>query len=478
MAKFYESVQEQAVAIKETIIDLFSDIKLFIIEAWPVLLVLFSVLVIALWVVDPVPPRHVVMAVGAKDSADDFLGKKYKEYFANKGINLELINTNGSVENLDKLIDMKSPVMASFVMTGTANQRLENVQTLGSVSYEPLWCFYKGNDNFYNRSAEGLKTLIQKKINIGSDGSGTKLQTTKILDLLGIDKSKGNFTTYHNSEAADMLIEGKIDGACIVDSIDSVIVQKLLSSKDVHLSYMSRAEAFTKKIPSLEAVTVPKSSLDIINDIPKENMQLLATTREILIDKDLHPAIQTLFLMAATRINGGETFFSKESEFPGFKDNSLQRSQEAETFYAKGEPYMVSWLPFWISEFARRLFLTLLPLAAIAYPIIKSTPNYYKNRVRAKINKLYGEIKFFEQQLVDNYQKEKLPEYLEKINDIEAVALKMKVPKSISQDYYTMRSSIEFINNRLVNGVYADGTLSVEESPQLELDFYKEETKD
>lgn len=470
MASFYETVRDQVNAIKETIADLIVDSKIFILEAWPLLLVIFMIGIVALWVSDPIPPRHVTMAVGPKGSADDLIASKYQKYFEEHGIVLEIKNTNGSVTNYTDLIDPKSPVQAAFVLAGVADKDNKDILTLGSINYEPLWCFYRGTENFFTRTGTGLEAMMSKRVNIGPIGSGTFNQISSILKLLKIDITKTNFTNYPSSQAADMLINGKLDSVCIVDSLDSPTVVKLLSQKDLHLSYNARAEAYAKKIHSIEVVDVPRSSLDLEMGIPAENMKLLASTREILVDKDLHPAIQTLFLMAATRINGGETFFSKEGEFPAFKDNNVQRSSEAETYYTKGEPYMVSWLPFWMSEFARRLFLTLLPLAAIAYPIIRSTPNYYKNRVRGKINKLYGEIKFFEQQLVDNYEPSKLNEYLGRLRTIEADALKMKVPKSISQDYFTMRSSIEFVANRLVNGIYQKEQ-EAEPSPQLEFDF-------
>lgn len=475
MSGFYESVKEQSVAIYETVVEGFADFKTFVAEAWPLLILLFVILSIALYISDPIPPNHVVMAVGPKGSADDILAHKYQDYFKSKGIKLELINTEGSVDNLNLLKDPKSKVEAAFVLTGTMDEQDKGINTLGSVGYEPLWCFYRGEDAFITSGGNGTKFLLTHKVNIGQPGSGTYHLINKLLGLINIEPNRPNFSKYSLDEAVEKISQGKIDALCFADSVDNPNVQKLVDMKDVHLSHMDKSEALSRKVQYLEMVTVPKGALNLVDDIPKSNVNMIAATREILVYKDLHPAIQTLFLMAAKKINGGESFFAKEGEFPTFKDNFIKRSEEAETFYAKGEPYTVSWLPFWLSEFARRLVLTLLPLAAIAYPIVRSTPNYYKNRVRGRINKMYGEIKFLEQQLVQSFDEEKKFEYLNKLKEIEVNSLKMKVPKSISQDYFTMRSSIEFINSRILSDFYKKEQEENLTSNSLQLDLFDED---
>jgi hypothetical protein len=195
-------------------------------------------------------------------------------------------------------------------------------------------------------------------------------------------------------------------------------------------------------------------------------MDLISVTTEILIDERLHPAIQTLFLMAARSINGKQSFFSQEGEFPAFKDSSLKRSGEAETFYEKGTPVLMEFMPFWLAEFIRRVILTMLPFFAIAYPVIRSMPNYHKNRVRGRINRMYGSLKFFEQELISSYDPVEKQAYLNRLDSMERDALSMKVPKSVSSDYYTLRSSIDFVRNCLVRDGYAIHLQSAQPVPQ------------
>jgi hypothetical protein len=70
-----------------------------------------------------------------------------------------------------------------------------------------------------------------------------------------------------------------------------------------------------------------------------------------------------------------------------------------------------------------------------------------------KINRLYGELKTFEQDLLTNFDLTKRDEYLKKLDLLEYQALNIKVSKRLAGDYYTLRSSIDYVRNCLNRGV-------------------------
>lgn len=452
MGSFREDVRDQMVAIRETVIDGWNDLVMFIKETWPALLVLLTVLVVALWVADPAPPRHVMMATGPTGSSNEALGQKYAAYFAEKGITLTLVPTEGSVENIKRLQDRSDPIMAGFVMSGTAPPHAHGIQTLGSINYQPLWCFYRSSQPLSIGQRE--RALLDRSLNVGTPNSGTYMLTMKVLEMIGLILDRSNLKQLPDDVAIEALRHGELESLCIVDTYESPNVQKLLRIEGLQVAAFERADAFTRMVPAIEMVTVPEGSLGLLINRPMQSMPLISTTTEILIDDRLHPAIQTLFLMAARAINGSESFFSQEGEFPAYKDSSLKRSNEAAIFYEKGTPLLVEFLPFWLAEFIRRLALTMLPFFAVAYPIIRSMPNYHKNRVRGRINRMYGALKFFEQSLITGYEPTRKADYLSQLDKMELDALGMKVPKSVSSDYYTLRSSIDFVRNCLLRDGY------------------------
>ena len=177
---------------------------------------------------------------------------------------------------------------------------------------------------------------------------------------------------------------------------------------------------------------------------------MIAPTTHLLIDKNMHPAIQLLFLQAAQKINGGRTFFSKYGQFPAFMESTVPESTVAKEFYEKGTPFLMNYLPFWLAEFIDRLFILILPLFAFAYPLLKTMPGYRLTRARTRINEVYGSLKFFEEELTSSYDSSKNKTYVETIDQIDLRAKSLRVPKALSSEYYSLRTNIDFVRNMIV----------------------------
>ena len=104
MASFKEDVLEHVSAIYQTVEDEIKSWTDLLKEVWPLLILLLVGLLLLIWFAKPAPPKKVLMATGTGGSYK-VLGEKYQEYFKKKGIQIELIPTHGSSENLHHLID-------------------------------------------------------------------------------------------------------------------------------------------------------------------------------------------------------------------------------------------------------------------------------------------------------------------------------------------------------------------------------------
>ena len=99
----------------------------------------------ALTVGNPFPPDTLVMATGPEGSAYPELGARYHEVLRRAGIDLRLIRTEGGVENLARLRDPASGVRVAFLESGLTNrEESPDLVSLGTVSFEPLWAFFRG----------------------------------------------------------------------------------------------------------------------------------------------------------------------------------------------------------------------------------------------------------------------------------------------------------------------------------------------
>ncbi|MFH0884021.1 MAG: TAXI family TRAP transporter solute-binding subunit [bacterium] len=446
MGSVKEDWLEHASAIYETVVEQLRSWQKFVRETWPLVLLLLAALGLVIWFAKPAPPKRVLMA-SQIDGYYRALAQKYVEFFRKHGVTLDLVPTQGTQENLDRLKDRRDPVQVAFVQGGLVKSGdTSGLLSLGSIDYDPVWFFYR--NGFIIESDEDIHRVLKMRIAIGPEGSGTHMQAMHILKLNGVAPAS-TLLTMPNHEGVQALQRGEIDAVFLVDGLESDDVQALLKDLNIRLVNFRRADAYTRLLPFIEKLEVPMGGFDLMRNIPPHDTTLLSTTTNLLIDHQMHPAIQMLFMQAAQEINGKESYFVRHNEFPSFKDSVVPESKVAVRFHQKGPPFLIHYLPFWLSEFIERMFFVLLPLFAFAYPVINAIPGYRLKRVRARINKVYGELKFFEQGLSQSYDPARHDEYIKRLNTMERETLKMKVPKSFSSDYYSLRTNIDFVRSCL-----------------------------
>lgn len=420
---------------------------------WQILLgtlAVFAAIIVVFLIANPPPPKTITMATGADGGTYSEYGERYKAFFAKRGITLNLVPTKGAQENVDLLLDPNSAIDVAFMQSGLVDPlKAENLQTLGSIGYEPIWVFYRGNDD--SRALQMFTDFTGHKIAIGEQGSGTYTEAMHMMSLNGLDKSP-NLIAMPTSEAVDAIVSGQIDATFLIQGVQSRNVQRLLEIPDLHLASFLRAAAYAQNIPYLERLTIPMGGLDLKRNFPEQDTQLIATTTQIVIKNRLHPALQMLFMQAAHEINGKEGFFTKRGEFPSFRGSGLRESEQATLYYQKGLPFLMNYLPFWLAEFVHRTIFLILPILIIAFPIIKYLPEVWERRMRDRINNVYARLEKLERDITDTPTGEQQAAYLAQLDDIEQLAFKVKHSKVHSLEYYTLRGHIDYVRHCLKEG--------------------------
>jgi hypothetical protein len=70
-----------------------------------------------------------------------------------------------------------------------------------------------------------------------------------------------------------------------------------------------------------------------------------------------------------------------------------------------------------------------------------------------KINRLYADLKSFEQELLTNFDLSLRDDYLRRLDELEYQALTIEVSKRLASDCYSLRASIDYVRNCLNRGV-------------------------
>jgi TRAP transporter TAXI family solute receptor len=401
---------------------------------------------IAYQFVAPAPPRHIALATGSPDGAYYAFGKVYSEIMQQYGITLEVISTAGAAENLQLLDKDKGSVDVAFLQGGIkSSSQSDDLISLGSLYYEPLWIFHVAGLGITQ-----LSELRGKRISVGQEGSGTKVLAMQLLALNDVSEQNTKILSLSGKNAANMLMRGEIDAAFFVTAHQSPVIQPLLLSKKYQLMSLRRAAAYAARLHYLFVLNLSEGAIDFVENIPTGNTTMLATTTHLVARADIHPALIDLLLLTATQVHQTGDLFEKTGEFPTPKYVDFKMSKEAERYYKTGPPFLRRYLPFWLAIFIDRTKIMLLPLIALLFPFFKVMPMIYRWRFRSKIYRWYKKLAEVDPQLLKDDMTSHIDEYLTRLNNIEAQVSQTSVPLPFSNELYHLRLHIEMLRNKLV----------------------------
>lgn len=98
---------------------------------------------------------------------------------------------------------------------------------LRALYYDPLWVLH----------AAGLRG---KRIDVGAEGSGTKVLAMQLLALNEVSVQNAKIFSQGWEKAAQMLIQGEIDATFFVAAYHSPVIRRFLFSKDIQLNCIQK----------------------------------------------------------------------------------------------------------------------------------------------------------------------------------------------------------------------------------------------
>lgn len=408
------------------------------------LLVLIGIFIIYKYV-DPAPPERIEMSVSMEEGNYKAFATIYQVLLKESGIYLDLHPSKGMHDDIRKLKNSDSGVQMAFIQDGVASaEGSENLVSLGSLYYEPVWIFCR-----CKKEITHLSKLKGLKIAIGKDESGTRSLSMTLLNSSGINADNAELVSIGGQSAADALRKGEVDAAIFVDMPESALIREISRDSNLRLVNLDQAEAYTRQFPYLHHLILPEGSLDIANNIPDHDINLLAPTTVLVVRDDVHPAHVYLMLKIVSKVHGGAGLLNKKREFPASLDSDFPLSVQAENFYQNGLPLLDKYLPFWVATFVNRMLIVLIPLLALLIPLTKIIPAIYTQLVKRKLFRYYGELRFLETQIQANIDKQDFEKYWTELVDIEDRVNTLKLPVSFSQHLYELKGSVELVRTKL-----------------------------
>lgn len=422
----------------------------------PLLLVLAGGFWAAAQFIRPAPPSVLEFSSGGEGGAYQRFAAVYGEILARYGIELIDHPSAGSLENLERLRDPEQKVEAGFFQGGTGSAREEDgLHSLGALYYEPLWIFYRDRLAGDGESLDRVAQLKGKRIAIGKAGSGSQYLAREILAANGLDAGNTTLLEIGDLTTVQAFRSHKIDAAMIVGPAQSGAVWSLLFADGVRLMSLAQAEAYSRRLPYLSEIILPRGSIDLVRDLPSQDVVMIGAMATVLVRDDIHPALVDLLMQAATEAHGGAGIFQRPGQFPKAVAVDFPLSREADRYYRAGKPFLQRYLPFWAATLVDRLVVMLIPVFALLFPILRYAPTLYGWRVRSRIYRRYGELKFLEAELEESPGRHSRDDWMARLDRIESEVNRLPTPLAFTDMLYTLRSHIVLVRHAVEKRVPA-----------------------
>jgi TRAP transporter TAXI family solute receptor len=391
----------------------------------------------------PSPPFSVTIATGRKGTTFDYFGERYRARFAHAGVELNVRETAGALENFRLLRDPKSNVQIAFITGGISNRtQAPELRSMGLIVNVPFWIFYSSS-----QSLDSLTQLKGKRIAVGPKGSGARYDAERILSRANIDAKTAMLLPLAGDGAVEALKDGRADAALLVGGSNAPSVESLLNNPNVRLMNLSSADAFMRVFPDLVRLVLPKGVIQLDPPNPPDDVTLVGTTAKVLIRDDLHPAIIQLLAETLKEEHSGAGLFQRSGEFPAIDDPEFAVPSVAIEYYRNGPSLLAKYLPLWTTTYVQRSIAFLVAALAIVFPAFGFAPRLYEWFVRQRFRQLYQRLRAIENALQEKLTLANAETLQAELDDIERST--MTVPMRHSDLYFILRYHLDRTRSRL-----------------------------
>lgn len=401
-----------------------------------------------LWTLIPAPPKSIAIATGFQDGLYYRFGERMQSALKKEGVDLQVLKTGGTLDNLALLADPKSGVDLAMIQGGVADvSQFPYFVSIAGMFYEPVWVFFR--ESSFKGAPDGLTLLTQlkgKRVSIGNAGSGTNSIAKLLLDTSGIKPTDLKMEELTPQEGASKLATGNLDAVFVVAAAEAPLLKSFINLPGVQLMNFVQADAYTRVLPFLTKVDVARGFMSIENDFPGLNRQMIAATATLVSRETISPAIVSLLLENAQDVLKSYSRLQKPGEFPSINGLDFPLQMDSEIYLKDGPSFLHRHLPFWTAVWVGRFARVVIPILAILIPLIAYIPALRDLSLRIRLSRIYAELRVLESIAADPGARDTSRQALA---DIQMRVNAMKVSSLESKELYDLKGHVSMVRQRL-----------------------------
>jgi len=366
-------------------------------KVWGPALGAFVVACFVIWHFVPPPlPRTVRLATGPADGHYGVFGVAMRRQLADDGIELQLVATSGSAENIQRLLagEVDLALIQSGDLTRAEAARLHSVC---AVFLEPCFAFYRAElDQTPDWEVPG------KRVAAGPEGSGTRVIVTRLLDHVGArpgDAAGTRFLDLGGTRAAAALRRGDVDIAMFVTAPEVPWLPQLFGDENLRVYSFEYAEAWTRRYRYLTQLVIPKGLVDLKRNLPAEDVKVVATTTSVVMRPGVHQGLIPLIIEQCRDELGRGSLLAAPGTFPSPHGVDAPLHDDAAHYFRHGPSFLHRWLPARLAHTVTRMTILILPLLTLLYPLFKGVGPLVRWIARRRVFSWYRVLRALEAEL-------------------------------------------------------------------------------
>lgn len=393
--------------------------------------------------VNPVPPTELTISTSGDTTPDYEFALQYQALLEEEGFTLNILPGSGTAMTAERLVSGEADIGIISSGVVTEEQAVE-LSSLGSLYFEPIWVFYRAD-----QEVRFLSDLRGKRIAIGSVGSGTRLLALRLLEANDVTGDNSDLVEGVFADLADQLSAGEVDAMFFVVSPRAPAVNRLLRDDSIALLNIERADAYRSQYPYLTSVTIGQGSVDLAENIPAESATILAGAANMVVRSEVHPNLIRLLSQVLEEVHGSAGIFEEAGEFPSTSYVELDLHPEAQRYFREGQTFFESSFPFVLASILDRFIIVLIPLVPLLYPLIRGLPPVYNIALRRRIIRWYATLHEINAK-IHTLTVEGVDVELARLEDLMGTLLSEPPPPlGFMGDFYNLQLHVELVTYRL-----------------------------
>lgn len=332
---------------------------------------------------------HATLLTGSSGGAYYTLGSQLAERAKRDRGRLDIVATEGSVENVSRLIADQTRCVEqfAFVQDGTPIPNA-GLELLGRLPERESLLILGRNDHPFASFAD----LRGASIGIGPEGSGTAYLARLLLgdpDLAGLDIR----TSYHPlEEQAELVARGSLDLAVYVMRDDAEFLRSIIHRYRLDIIDLRDVPGLVGRYPWLVLGHIPEGRYDLVQRSPPAD-KVVPQVNTLVVTSPCSKRSNRIELLRLLSVQLPEFVRSNppRSTSPATK---LSLSSEARQFFLTGEPEFADrYFPWLANIMSPAYWMYLVMAVTVLFNALKGLSRFWLWRIDAAREKIDAEVR-------------------------------------------------------------------------------------